>query len=166
MSFLTAFLIGIRITGILILLEYLIALTIFINVKNISLISFLNDHKKFFIFFSILLCLFVYILSPVFWLNPLEFFKSIEWMGKYYHDICTLTFGKCVRALNLPSSYIFIWLFFKLPILILFGILIYPFVVKTIMNNGIKTIHYLTLLFTFLIILFIFIIKKFVFMTR
>tara|TARA_B110000259_G_scaffold100437_1_gene115774 strand:+ start:1040 stop:2623 length:1584 start_codon:yes stop_codon:yes gene_type:complete len=160
LSFLTAFLIGIRITGILILLEYLIALTIFINVKNISLISFLNDHKKFFIFFSILLCLFVYILSPVFWLNPLEFFKSIEWMGKYYHDICTLTFGKCVRALNLPSSYIFIWLFFKLPILILFGILIYPFVEKTIMNNGIKTIHYLTLLFTFLIILFIFIFKK------
>ena len=159
-SFFTAFLIGIRITGILIFLEYLIALIIFINVKNISLISFLDNHKKFLIYFSILLLLFIYILSPVFWLNPLEFFKSIEWMGKYYHDICTLTLGKCVRALNLPSSYIFIWLFFKLPILVLLGILIFPFVEKKIMNNGINTIYYLTLLFTLLSILFIFIIKK------
>jgi hypothetical protein len=159
-SFFTAFLIGIRITGVLILLEYLITLIIFINVKNINLISFLNNNKYFFIFFSILLCLFIYILSPVLWLNPFEFFKSIEWMGKYYHDICTLTLGKCMPALNLPSSYIFIWLFFKLPILIMFGILLYPFVEKNIMNNGIKTIYYLALIFTLLSTLFIFIVKK------
>ena len=159
-SFFTGFLIGIRITGVLILVEYFLALLIFISIKNINILTFLNYNKKFFISFLTLLCFFVYILNPVLWLNPLEFFKSIEWMGKYYHDICTLTLGKCMRALNLPSSYIFIWLFFKLPILILIGLLIYPLVEKNIMNNGIKTVHYLTLAFTLLSILFIFIIKK------
>ena len=159
-SFFTAFLIGIRITGVLILLEYFIALIIFINIRNISIFTFLNNNKNFFIFFSILLCLFIYILNPVLWLNPLEFFKSIEWMGKYYHDICTLTFGECMRALNLPPTYIFIWFFFKLPILIIVGLLLYPFVEKNIMNNGIKTIYYLTLALTLLGILFIFMIKK------
>ena len=81
-------------------------------------------------------------------------------MGKYYHDICTLTLGKCMPALNLPPSYIFIWLFFKLPILILFGLLMYPFIEKTILNNGVKTIYYLTFLITILSIFFIFLIKK------
>ena len=122
--------------------------------------TFLNNNKSFFIYFSILLCLFIYILNPVLWLNPLEFFNSIEWMGKYYHDICTLTLGSCMRALNLPSSYIFIWFFFKLPILILFGLLMYPFVEKNIMNKGIKTVHYLTIACTLLSILFIFILKN------
>ena len=159
-SFFTAFLITIRITGILILFEYLIALIIFINIRDINILTFLNKHLRFFVFFSILLFLFTYILNPILWLNPFEFFKSIEWMSKYYHDICTLTFGKCMRSLNLPSSYIFIWFFFKLPILVLFGLLLYPFVEKNIMNDGIKTIYYLTLLFTLLSILFIFIIKK------
>ena len=159
-SFFTGFLIGIRITGILILVEYFIALVIFFNIKNINMFTFLNNNKSFFIYFSILLCLFIYILNPVLWLNPLEFFNSIEWMGKYYHDICTLTLGSCMRALNLPSSYIFIWFFFKLPILILFGLLMYPFVEKNIMNKGIKTVHYLTIACTLLSILFIFILKN------
>ena len=159
-SFFTAFLISIRITGILILIQYFITLIVFINIRNIKIFTFLNDNKSFIIFFSILLLLFIYILNPVFWLNPLEFFKSIGWMGKYYHDICTLTLGTCMRALNLPPSYIFIWFFFKLPILVLIGLMMYPFVEKKIMNNGIKTIYYLTLVFTLLAILFIFIIKK------
>jgi hypothetical protein len=159
-SFLTAFLIAIRITGILILIEYLLALIIFINIKDIKIFAFLKNNKNFIILFSILLCLFIYILNPVLWLNPFEFFESIEWMGKYYHDICTLTLGSCMRALNLPPNYIFIWFFFKLPILILIGLMMYPFVEKKIMNNGIKTIYYLTLVFTLFGILFIFIIKK------
>jgi len=81
-------------------------------------------------------------------------------MGKYYHDICTLTLGSCMRALNLPSSYIFIWFFFKLPILILLGLATYPLIEKKIFNNGINTIFYGTFSLTTLSILFIFIIKN------
>ena len=120
-SFLTAFLISIRITGILILLEYLIAIIILTNVKKTNFLWFLNVNKINFLYFIIFSLFFIYILNPVFWLNPMEFFNSISWMGKYYHDICTLTLGSCMDALNLPSSYIFIWLFFKLPLIILLG---------------------------------------------
>ena len=121
-SLVTAFLISIRVTGILILLEYFIGLIILLNVKNINFFSFLNKNKNFFILFPIFLLFFIYIFNPIFWLNPLELINSIKWMGKYYHDVCTLTLGSCMKALNLPSSYIFIWLFFKLPIIILLGL--------------------------------------------
>ena len=127
-TFFTAFLISIRITGIMILLEYLIAVIILINLKNIKPLNFFLKNSFFFIIFTILLVLFIYILNPIFWLDPTEFFKSITWMGKYYHDICTLTLGECMNSLNLPSSYYFIWLFFKLPILVLIGLLIYPII--------------------------------------
>ena len=159
-SFSTAFLISIRITGVLILLEYLIALIILLNTKNKNSLSFLNENKIFFLLFSISLIFFVYILNPIFWLNPLEFINSIKWMGKYYHDVCTLTLGSCMKALNLPTSYIFIWLFFKLPILILIGLAIFPLIEKKIFNNGVTTIYYGTLALSTLLLLFIFILKN------
>ena len=156
----TAFLISIRISGILIFLEYLIALIIFLNVKKIKILILIDKNKYFFIFFFILVTIFTYALNPIFWHNPFEFVNSLKWMGKYYHDICTLTLGSCMRALNLPSSYIFIWFFFKLPILILLGLATYPLIEKKIFNNGINTIFYGTFSLTTLSILFIFIIKN------
>ena len=159
-SFLTAFLISIRITGILILLEYLIAIIILTNVKKTNLLWFLNVNKINFLYFIIFSLFFIYILNPVFWLNPMEFFNSISWMGKYYHDICTLTLGSCMDALNLPSSYIFIWLFFKLPLIILLGLIFFPLIENKIFNDGLKTIFYGILSFTVITLLFIFIIKN------
>ena len=159
-SFFSAFLISIRITGVLILLEYLIALIILINLKNLNPIKFFIKNTSFFLFFFILFVLFVYILNPIFWHNPLEFFNSISWMGKFYHDICTLTLGECMSSLNLSPSYFFIWFFFKLPILVLLGLLTYPFVEKKLYNNGVKTIYYSTLILSLISILFIFILKN------
>ena len=40
-----------------------------------------------------------------------------------------------MKAQNLPSSYLFIWLFFKLPLIILFGLLVFPFVEKKLFKN-------------------------------
>ena len=159
-SFFTAFLISIRITGILVLLEYLIAIIILINSRNLKPFNFFLKNIFFLVTFVILLALFIYILNPIYWLDPSEFFNSIIWMGKYYHDICTLTLGECMSSLNLPSSYIFIWLFFKLPILVLIGLFIYPIIEKKIFNNGIKTIYYGIFALTVLLILFIFILKN------
>ena len=159
-SFVTAFLISIRVTGILILLEYLIGLIILLNIKKVNFFSFLNKNKNFFIFFPIFLLFFIYIINPVLWLNPLELINSIKWMGKYYHDVCTLTLGSCMKALNLPSSYIFIWLFFKLPMIILFGLAIFPFIEKKIFNHGLKTIFYGIISITTLSILFLLILKN------
>ena len=66
---------------------------------------------------------------PILWLNPYEFINSIKYMGDYFNDICTLTLVT-VWTPNLPSSYFFIWLFFKLPILIILGVIIFPLVEK------------------------------------
>ena len=159
-SFFTAFLISVRITGILILLEYLIAFIFLINLRNNNLLKFFKKIFLSLLLFIILLILFLYILNPVFWHNPLEFFKSIGWMGKYYHDICTLTLGECMSSLNLSPSYYFIWFFFKLPILVLLGLFIYPLIEKKLYKNGIKTIYYSTLILSLISILFIFILKN------
>tara|TARA_B100001063_G_scaffold220025_1_gene224563 strand:+ start:1086 stop:2669 length:1584 start_codon:yes stop_codon:yes gene_type:complete len=159
-SLVTAFLISIRVTGILILLEYFIALIILLNVKNIKFFSFLNKNKNFFILFPIFLLFFIYIFNPILWLNPLELINSIKWMGKYYHDVCTLTLGNCMKALNLPSSYIFIWLFFKLPIIILLGLAAFPLIEKKIFNDGLKTIFYGIISITTLTILFLLILRN------
>ena len=159
-SFFTAFLLSIRITGILILLEYLIAVIILFNLRNVNFLNFFKTNFFFIMSFMICLILFTYILNPILWLDPLEFFKSINWMGKYYHDICALTLGECMPSLNLPPSYYFIWFFFKLPILVLLGLFIYPLIEKKIFNNGLKTIYYGTFALSSLFILFIFIFKK------
>ena len=58
-------------------------------------------------------------------------------MSKFWHEICTLTLGTCMVSSDLPASYYFIWLFFKLPILIIIGILLFPFVEKKIFENDI-----------------------------
>ena len=159
-SFVTGFLISIRISGSLIFLEYLICLLVFLNLNNASLSNFLKKNFYFFFYFIIFTAIFVYLLNPILWLNPLEIFNSFEWMSKYYHDTCTLTLGDCMRARNLPSSYIFIWMFFKLPIIILLGILLFPLIENKILNNKLNSIYYTTILLTVLVIIFVLILKK------
>ena len=159
LSFLTAFLISIRVLGLIIFVEYLIGLIILFNVKDIIIINFFKKfYSKIFIFFISFLT-FLYILNPILWHNPLELLNSIKWMSKYHNDICTLTFGDCMRSLSLPASYYFIWLFFKLPILIVLGILFFPLVEKKIFSDKVKSIYYGTLFFSVIFIIFIFILK-------
>ena len=159
-SLTTAFLLSIRITGIIIFLEYLIGLIILINIKNINLYFFFKKNYLTCLYFLISCLLFLYILNPIFWKNPYEIINSIKYMSRYQQDVCTLTLGNCLQSLNLPSSYYFIWLFFKLPILIIIGILLFPFVEKKIFENELVSIYYLTLLLSFFLILFILILKN------
>ena len=154
----TAFLISIRIVGILIFLQYLIFLVVYLESTNKKLINFIKLYKINFIYFLILTIFFIFIMNPIFWHNPLEILNSLKWMSKYQQDICTLTLGDCMKSLNLPSSYYFIWLFFKLPILIIFGLIIFPFIEKKIINNNINKIFIYSLLITISTILILFII--------
>ena len=158
-SFVTAFLISIRISGSLIFLQYLIALIVITKIKKIKIYDLLTKNFSLILYFIFFTSFLIYLLSPIFWFNPLEIINSFDWMAKYYHDTCTLTLGECMRAQNLPSSYIFIWLFFKLPILIIFGITIFPFIEKKILNNNSSSIYYLIILFTILTLILILILK-------
>ena len=159
-SLTTSFLISIRITGFLIFIEYLISLIIFINYKKINIIYFFKKNLYFFIKFFLITVSLIYFLNPILWLDPLEIFRSLEWMSQYYHNTCTLTLGDCMRAKNLPSSYIFIWLFFKLPLIVLIGIAFFPIIEKKLFNNRINSIYYFSLLITVLTILFIMILNN------
>ena len=159
-AFLTGFLISIRTIGFLIFFEYLIALIILINSKKLEFFTFLFKNKSYLLIFSLAFLFFIYILNPIFWLNPFEFINSLQWMSKYHNSTCTLTLGKCLKAQNLPNSYIFIWLFFKLPILSILGILSFPLVEKKLFKNDVNSIFYSTLLLTFLLIIFTLILKN------
>ena len=153
----TAILISIRIVGVLILIQYLIFFIVYFEISNKKFLSFINLHKFNFINFILLTVLFTFILNPIFWHNPLELFNSLKWMSKYQQDICTLTLGDCMKSLNLPSSYYFIWLFFKLPILIIIGLLIFPIIEKKLLNNNLNKIFIYSLLITIGLILILFI---------
>ncbi len=156
-SFLAAYLISIRILGVLIFLQVLISIIILFNIKDIKLSDFIKSFYKEFLTSLLIILSFVYLMNPILWLDPYEFINSIKWMSNYFNNICTLTLGDCMNSLSLPSSYYFIWLFFKLPIIIILGILTFPFVEKKIFNSDLNSIYYGTFCFSALSIILLFI---------
>ena len=147
-AFLTSFLLSIRVTGILIFIQYLTTFLIFLKLNDTGIRFFIkNNYKKilFFIFFAIL---FIYILNPVYWLNPLLFIDAISYMSKHFNDVCTLTLGKCMYSKNLDPTYIPIWVLVKLPIFILIGLLLLPLTEKKIFVSKINNLTFGTLIFS------------------
>ena len=151
----TAFLLSIRISGILIFFQYLISLIITISAGKISI----TKIGKIYLFKIFLFILFTFILTflfyPIFWIDPFNIFYSINQMKEIPYGVCTLTLGNCMDALNLPSSYILIWLFFKLPLLSLIGLLLLPFVEKKIFSNPERQIILGSLILSSVIIVFL-----------
>lgn len=160
LAFFTSFLISVRISGFLILIEFLIGIIILFNTKKTDFIKIIqNNYKNIFYFFMVFVVV-LYFLNPIFWNSPNEILNSIKHMSKYFNNVCTLTLGKCEQSLNLSPNYYFIWFFFKLPIISLIGILIFPLVEKKIMVNNFSLIVFLTLIITALSIIFLFIFRN------
>ena len=159
LGILSAYLLSIRITGILIFIEYLIFFIFTLNISKFDYFVFFKlFYKKIILFFLLTLSLF-YFLSPSYWSNPLEVINGIIMMSQHLQTVCTVTLGECMKAQNLPSSYLPIWLFFKLPILILFGLIYLILNEKSFFSpslNGIIITSILssTLLIILLLILF------------
>ncbi len=154
----TSILISIRIVGVLIFLQYLIFFSVYIENKDKNFFNFIKLNKTNIFLIVILTIIFTFILNPILWHNPLEILNSLKWMSKYKQDICTLTLGNCMKSLNLPASYYFIWLFFKLPILIIIGFLIFPIIEKKLSTNLLNKILIYSILISFFSILILFII--------
>ena len=138
LSFFTSYLLSIRISGILIFIQYLIFISVICNVKNISLISILKKYYKELIFSVLSIFIFYFILQPSFWANPILIFDAIKYMSQHIQTVCTITLGECMKAQNLPASYLPIWFFFKLPIIILLGLLFFFVVDKKIEKNSLR----------------------------
>ena len=160
LALLSAFLLSIRISGVLIFFEYLIFLVFTLINSNTSIFNFIKKFYKKIIFFVIMIIFLFFILHPNYWENPTKIYHAVLYMAQHIQTVCTLTLGTCMKAQNLPSTYIPIWLFFKLPILILFGLLIFPFVEKKIFLDRTNTIFIGSLLTSTVAIIFILILFK------
>jgi len=156
LSLSTSLLISTRVVGFLVLFQYLVFFFVYLEISKKTILN-LKILFKTTLKFLILLLLFTFIFNPILWHNPLEIFNSISWMKKYQQEICTLTLGNCLQSLNLPASYYFIWFFFKLPILILLGLILFPFVEKNISKDKISGIIIYSFIITVSLILFLFI---------
>jgi len=158
LSLSTSFLISIRVVGFLILLQYLIFFIVCIEHTNKNIINSVKENVKKIMFFIFLLIFFTYLLNPIFWHHPSELINSLKWMSKYQQDVSTLTLGTYMKSLSLPSSYYFIWLFFKLPILIISGFFLFPLVEKKLLKNIFNKILVYSFIITLFAILILFII--------
>jgi len=93
-------------------------------------------------------------MNPNYWANPLKVIDSIKFMSQHVQTVCTITLGECMKAQNLPSSYIPIWLFFKLPFIILIGLILFPFKEKKIFQDKDSAFLMGSLLLTIVVIIF------------
>ena len=159
-AFITAFLISIRVSGVLIFLQYLLSFILIFNIKKINYNFFYNKLLLKLIFFIFTILVFVIIFYPVFWTNPLLLIDAIKFMSNFPQNICTLTFGRCLMAQNLDALYIPSWLIVKLPILILLGFFVIPFTEKKIFSVDKNQIFIGTILGTIIILPLIFIFLK------
>ena len=157
LSISTSLLISIRIVGLLILLQFLIFIITYSEIKNKSFLSLIKKNIRNLFIFIFTLIIFTYILNPIFWHDPREIVNSLKWMSKYQQDVSTLTLGEYMKALNLPASYYFIWLFFKLPVVIIFGFILFPFVEKNFFKASLNKVLTYSMIVTCFVILFLFI---------
>jgi len=160
LSLATAFLFSIRISGILILLQYLIILVITSNLSKRSFFEFIRFYFTKISLFFLFTLFFTFIFYPILWINPLFIIDAVNQMRNIPYGVCTLTYGECMDSLDLPSNYILIWLFFKLPIISLLGLILFPFVEKRIFSDDKSKIILGSLIISLISIIFLLIFFK------
>lgn len=153
LSLFSAYLLSIRISGILIFVQYLIFILTMINVKKLSILNFLKNHLKYIIMVFLITLIFYIILHPSYWESPFLIFDAIMYMSQHAQTACTITLGECMKAQNLPASYLPIWFFFKTPIIILCGLIIYFKIENEIAKKPLEQIILVSLTLSILAIL-------------
>lgn len=127
LGILTGWLISIRVSGVLILIEYawfgiFAAFRLYkdprnqINLKLILKISL----------FSVMTCCTLYFLYPIVWHNPLEIFNATRYMSSHPWQGSTLTAGELIEPKTRMLFYIISWFAVKLPIFAIVGLLCLP----------------------------------------
>ena len=159
-SLCSAYLLSIRIAGVLIFIQYLITLLIFLNIYKISFISFFKKYFKNLIIFILFLITFIFLFYPIFWINPLLLIQTFEVNAFHFNNVGTTTFGEIMYAKNLPVTYLIKWFMVKIPLLILSGIILLPFTEKKIFEDKKKGIFFGTILLSVILINLILIFKK------
>jgi len=122
----TAWLLAIRISGLLIFIEYAACFFVYLLLGKCRLKLALR--ASYLAAFALPLVMGVFILYPVFWHNPLEVVNAIQYMSQHPWDGDTLTAGKFLAPRQLSYFYIPAWLLVKLPLVTLLGLLLTPLV--------------------------------------
>lgn len=178
----TGWLISIRISGVLISLEYLAFLLIFWGTRNkdqpsiqtkLAPSTFSWRSIGVFLLATSLTLLVCY---PILWHNPLELLNAISYMSRHPWDGDTLTAGRFIAGTQLPW-YITAWLAVKLPLIAILGLALCPIALYKLIRisspsqqtlqkpNATEQAHWNAraitgLLLTFLLILLTLVIKK------
>ena len=156
----SAYLLSIRIAGVLIFLQYLITFLFFINFYKINFLKFLKKYYLKFSIFMLVLIAFVFIFYPIFWINPYLIIEAFKINASHFNNVGTTTFGKIMYSNNLPVTYIPLWLAVKVPLLVLIGILIIPLSEKKIFTDKKLGFYFGSILLSVLLIFLLLILKK------
>ena len=151
LSISTAYLLSIRISGVLVFLHYLVFILVLSNQTNSNFFELLKKNFKEIITFLFLTFILFIVLQPSYWNDPLLIFTGIKSMSQHIQTVCTITLGECMPAQNLPSTYLLIWFFFKFPLIITFSLGFYFFVEKKLqkIKFGNLIVLYFFLLYQF-----------------
>jgi len=138
LALLSGWLLTIRISGILIFIEYAVfGLLAFIQLgykksfQYISIRSLLTTSLIFLLPFFLI----VFLLYPIFWHNPIEFLNAIFYQSHNPIQMDTLTSGAIISNRDFLLKYILIWLGVKLPIVVLLGLALTPLLLYKLINT-------------------------------
>lgn len=128
----TAWLLSIRISGVLIFIEYgclLLSAWYFsdprVTIKEIAKTRF---NLKNILLFSLFFLLAVIALYPVAWTNPFQLINAIGYMSHHPWVGTTLTAGRFIAPATKLYFYLPVWLLAKLPLIVVIGLAIFPWI--------------------------------------
>ena len=127
---LTAWLISIRVSGILIFIQYAwfgILLLMQLDYSQFKKLLFLKLGQEIFAFLIAMMGT-LFILYPITWNDPSEFFNAIRYMSSHPWLGNTLTAGELIEPKTRIPFYIGSWLIVKLPVFTLVGLALTPLV--------------------------------------
>jgi hypothetical protein len=131
----TAWLMSIRISGLLIFAQYGCLLLSYWRLTHTRQERALLSSRSILQWIAIQVAIFLPIFSitlilfyPVAWHNPLELIHAINYMSHHPWEGTTLTAGRFIAPSSKLYLYLSVWIFTKLPMLILIGLLLTPWV--------------------------------------
>lgn len=148
LGILTAWLISIRVSGILIFIQYawfgiFIMLKIDFSKANLSFLFKLGRQISVFLLAMIGVVLILY---PITWHDPSEFVNAVRYMSSHPWLGNTLTAGELIEPKTRLPIYITSWLLVKLPAFVLLGLLLTPYVLSRAIIKEHFSIQYQSLL--------------------
>ena len=132
----TAWLLSIRIAGILIFIQYgcmLLSHWYFAYAKEnrhpLSAMSILRFFIVQLVIFLPVFLIALILFYPVAWHNPMELMNAISFMSHHPWDGTTLTAGRFIAPGSKLHLYVSVWLLAKLPLIALIGLVLSPWAV-------------------------------------